>query len=60
MKAARALMAALEATMLAGAQEGLGLIHVARTAKVNAINVPAAKRRHRPFTKVERELRRVG
>jgi hypothetical protein len=59
MKAARALMAALEATMLASVhKKGLGSFTLPGLLKVNVINVPAKKKRRGidPFTKVEREF----
>ena len=57
MKAARALMAALEATILASVHKrGLGSFTLPGLLKVNVINVPAKKKRRGidPFTKVER------
>lgn len=59
MKTARALMAALEATILASVHKrGLGLFTLPGLLKVNVINVPAKKKRRGidPFTKVEREF----
>jgi nucleoid DNA-binding protein len=59
MKAARALMAALEATILASVHKrGLGSFTLPGLLKVNVINVPAKKKRRGidPFTKVEREF----
>lgn len=59
MKAARALMAALEATILASVnKKGLGSFTLPGLLKVNVINVPAKKKRRGidPFTKVEREF----
>jgi hypothetical protein len=58
-KAARALMAALEATILASVhKKGLGSFTLPGLLKVNVINVPAKKKRRGidPFTKVEREF----
>jgi hypothetical protein len=58
-KVARALMAALEATILASVhKKGLGSFTLPGLLKVNVINVPAKKKRRgiAPFTKVEREL----
>jgi len=58
-KAARALMAALEATILASVHKrGLGSFTLPGLLKVNVINVPAKKKRRGidPFTKVEREF----
>ena len=59
LKAARALMAALEATILASVhKKGLGSFTLPGLLKVNVINVPAKKKRRGidPFTKVEREF----
>jgi Bacterial DNA-binding protein len=59
MKAARAVMAALEATILASVHKrGLGSFTLPGLLKVNVINVPAKKKRRGidPFTKVEREF----
>ena len=59
MKAARALMVALEATILASVnKKGLGSFTLPGLLKVNVINVPAKKKRRGidPFTKVEREF----
>ena len=59
LKAARALMAALEATILASVhKKGLGSFTLPGLLKVNVINVPAKKKRKGidPFTKVEREF----
>ena len=58
-KEARALMAALEATILASVHKrGLGSFTLPGLLKVNVINVPAKKKRRGidPFTKVEREF----
>ena len=58
-KAARALMVALEATILASVhKKGLGSFTLPGLLKVNVINVPAKKKRRGldPFTKVEREF----
>lgn len=58
-KAARALLAALEATILASVhKKGLGSFTLPGLLKVNVINVPAKKKRRGidPFTKVEREF----
>ena len=58
-KTARALMAALEATILASVhKKGLGSFTLPGLLKVNVINVPAKKKRRGidPFTKVEREF----
>ena len=58
-KAARALLAALEATILASVHKrGLGSFTLPGLLKVNVINVPAKKTRRGidPFTKVEREF----
>jgi hypothetical protein len=58
-KVARALMAALEATMLASVhKKGLGSFTLPGLLKVNVTNVPAKKKRRGidPFTKVEREF----
>ena len=58
-KAARALLAALEATILASVHKrGLGSFTLPGLLKVNVINVPAKKKRRGidPFTKVEREF----
>ena len=55
MKAARALLAALEATILASVhKKGLGSFTLPGLLKVNVINVPAKKKRRGidPFTKV--------
>ncbi len=59
MRAARALMVALEATILASVnRKGLGSFTLPGLLKVNVINVPAKKKRRGidPFTKVEREF----
>jgi len=59
LKTARALMAALEATILASVhKKGLGSFTLPGLLKVNVINVPAKKKRRGidPFTKVEREF----
>lgn len=59
LKAARALMVALEATILASVhKKGLGSFTLPGLLKVNVINVPAKKKRRGidPFTKVEREF----
>ena len=59
MKAVRALMVALEATILASVhKKGLGSFTLPGLLKVNVINVPAKKKRRGidPFTKVEREF----
>ena len=59
MKSARALMLALEATILASVhKKGLGSFTLPGLLKVNVINVPAKKKRRGidPFTKVEREF----
>ena len=56
-KAVKAVVAALEATMLASVhQKGLGSFTLPGLLKVNVINVPAKKKRTGldPFTKVER------
>ena len=56
-KAAKAVIAALEATMLASVhKKGLGTFTLPGLLKVNVINVPAKQRRTGidPFTKVER------
>ena len=58
-KTARALMAALEATILGSVhKKGLGSFTLPGLLKVNVINVPAKKKRRGidPFTKVEREF----
>jgi hypothetical protein len=58
-KMARALMAALEATILASVhKKGLGSFTLPGLLKVNVINVSAKKKRRGidPFTKVEREF----
>ena len=58
-KTARAVMAALEATILASVHKrGLGSFTLPGLLKVNVINVPAKKKRRGidPFTKVEREF----
>ncbi len=56
-KAVKAVVAALEATMLASVhKKGLGTFTLPGLLKVNVINVPAKKKRTGldPFTKVER------
>jgi nucleoid DNA-binding protein len=56
-KAVKAVVAALEATMLASVhKKGLGAFTLLGLLKVNVINVPAKKKRTGidPFTKVER------
>jgi hypothetical protein len=58
-KVAKALMSALESTMLASVhKKGLGSFTLPGLLKVNVINVPAKKKRRGidPFTKVEREF----
>jgi len=58
-KAAKAVMAALEATILASVhKKGAGSFTLPGLLKVNVINVPAKKKRRGidPFTKVEREF----
>lgn len=57
LKAVKAVVAALEATMLASVhKKGLGTFTLPGLLKVNVINVPAKKKRTGidPFTKVER------
>jgi len=57
LKAVKAVVAALEATMLASVhKKGLGTFTLPGMLKVNVINVPAKKKRTGidPFTKVER------
>ncbi len=59
LKAVKAVVAALEATMLASVhKKGLGTFTLPGLLKVNVINVPAKKKRTGidPFTKVEREF----
>ena len=56
-KAVKAVVAALEATMLASVhKKGLGSFTLPGLLKVNVLNVPAKKKRTGidPFTKVER------
>ena len=58
-KTVRALMVALEATILASVhKKGLGSFTLPGLLKVNVVNVPAKKKRRGidPFTKVEREF----
>ena len=58
-KAAKAVMAALEATILASVhKKGAGTFTLPGLLKINVINVPAKKKRRGidPFTKVEREF----
>ena len=58
-KAAKALMVALEATILASVhKKGLGSFTLPGLLKVHVVNVPAKKKRRGidPFTKVEREF----
>ncbi|HSV71915.1 MAG TPA: HU family DNA-binding protein [Methylibium sp.] len=58
-KAVKAVVAALEATMLASvSKKGLGSFTMPGLLKVNVINVPAKKKRRGidPFTKVERDF----
>lgn len=58
-KTAKAVMAALEATMLASVhKKGLGAFTMPGLLKISAIQVPAKKKRRGidPFTKVEREF----
>jgi hypothetical protein len=57
LKAVKAVVAALEATMLASVhKKGLGTFTLPGLLKVNVINVPAKKKRTGidPFTKIER------
>jgi hypothetical protein len=58
-KAAKAVMAALEETILASVHKrGFGSFTLPGLLKINVINVPAKKKRRGidPFTKVEREF----
>ena len=59
LKAARAMMATLEATMFASVhKKGLGSFTLPGLLKISVINVPAKKKRRGidPFTKQEREF----
>jgi hypothetical protein len=59
MKAVRAMMAALEAAILASVhKKGVGSFTLPGLLKLNVVNVPAKKKRRGidPFTKVEREF----
>jgi hypothetical protein len=59
LKAARAMMGALEAAILASVhKKGLGSFTLPGLLKINVIDVPAKKKRRGidPFTKVEREF----
>lgn len=58
-RAVKAVMASLEATMLASVhKKGLGAFTLPGLMKVTVVNVPAKKKRRGidPFTKVEREF----
>jgi hypothetical protein len=58
-KAVKAVMASLEATVLASVnKKGLGAFTLPGLVKVSVVNVPAKKKRRGtdPFTKVEREF----